>query len=117
MDLETTVLLSLVGVLALNQGVMRIGSLYRIGPLFFGLVLLDLVVGTAVLWFGLPGFEAFPPVSWVVGLLFFVHAAQDLGIRQRRLDEDRAKVEAERAGAYAALARRLDDPAPAAGEE
>jgi len=109
MDYETTVLLSLVGVLALNQGVMRIGSLYRIQAVFYGLILVDLGVGSGVLWFGLPGFEAFPPVSWVVGLLFFVHSAQNLGIRQRRLDEARQANEAERAAAFADLAQRLDD--------
>lgn len=108
MDFDTTVLLSLVGVLALNQGVMRIGSLYRVDAVFYALVLLDWIVGTAVLWFGLPGFERFPPVSWVLGLLFFVHTAQNLAIRQRRLDADRRRADSERAEAMSALAARLD---------
>lgn len=108
MDLNTAVLIGVVSVLALNQVVMRVGDLYRINPVFYGLWLLDLGVGSLILWFGLPGFEHLLPVSWVVGLMFFVHAAQNLSVRSRRLAADLREREEARLERYAGLAERLD---------
>lgn len=87
MDLSTATLFAVVAVLAVNQAVMRVEALSRHPLVFWATWLLDLGMGTAILALGLPGFEDVPPVSWVVGLLFFVHAAQNVAVRQRRLRE------------------------------
>ena len=101
MDLNTSVLLALIGMLALNQALMRIPSLEQRATVFWPLQVVDLVVGCGVLLFGLPGFGHAPAVRWVVGLLFIMHVAQNLKIRsdrqnrQRRVEIDAMK-EAER---------------------
>jgi len=81
MDHQTTVLLVLVALLSANQVVCRIPVLRdRFWP-FWTMQLVDLVVGTGVLVFGVPGFDHAPPVRYVVGLMFFLHIATNLKLR------------------------------------
>ncbi len=108
MDLDTAVLLGVVGVLALNQLVMRVGTLYRVDAVFYGLIVLDWLVGGSILWFGLPGFDAFPAVPVVLGLLFFLHSAQNLNLRRRRWDAARSRHEHAQSDRLAEAAARLD---------
>ena len=82
MDLDVAVLLGIVGVMAANQLIMRVGALTARPLVFWPLQLVNLVVGTAILVLGLPGFEAWPVVSWLVGLLFFLHIVQNNSARQ-----------------------------------
>ncbi len=97
MDLNTSVLLGLVAILALNQALVRIPALERRSTLFWGLQFLDIFIGSAVLIFGLPGFEHAPAVGWVVGLLFVMHVAQNMKIRSdRKQEERRAMIDEER---------------------
>jgi len=101
MDLPTTVLLALVTMLALNQVVVRIESLEKREYVFWPLQFIDLLAGCGILIFGLPGFSNAPAISWVVGLLFIMHVAQNLKIRSdrknaERRDEIDAMKEAER---------------------
>ena len=76
MDIPTTVLLGVVAVLAINQLVMRIPRL-RVA-LFWPVQIFLLLLGTVILIIGLPGYEDIPIISWVVGLLFFLHIARSL---------------------------------------
>ena len=98
MDLSTTVLLALIGMLGLNQALMRIGSLEKRPYVFWPLQIMDLVVGCGVLLVGLPGFDHAPAIRWVVGLLFIMHVAQNLKIRSDRQNrERRAEIDAMKA--------------------
>ncbi len=98
MDLSLAVFLGLVAVLACNQAVMRVERIGRIPAVFWGTTLLDLLVGVGVLFFGLPGFEAIPAVTWVIGLVFILHVAQNLGANaQWRREDRRAEIDALRA--------------------
>lgn len=89
MDLSTTVLLALVAMLGLNQALMRIPALERRSLVFWPLQFLDLAVGIGVLVLGLPGYGHAPAISWVVGLLFIMHVAQNLKIRSDRQNRAR----------------------------
>ena len=95
MDFETTVLFVIVGLLGANQAVSRLPALRDRSPVFWGMQFVNLGVGTSVLVFGLPGFEHFPPIRYVVGLMFFLHIATNMQARthaeQRRLDDARAE--------------------------
>lgn len=93
---DVVVLFALMGLLALNQVVMRVPALFTRAWVFFGLVSVDILAGTAVIVWGLPGFAHLPAVSWVMGLMFFLHAAQDLAIRQKRLALQAEEVAEER---------------------
>lgn len=110
MDLGTAALFAIVALLGINQVVLRVPALLRSRAVFFGLLVLEIAMGSAILVLGLPGFEGVPGVTWAVGLLFFLHVAQNLGYRGRRL---RALAEAD-AGARreraAAIAQRVVDP-------
>ena len=92
MDLSTGLLLGVVAVLAINQAVMRIDRLREDDRVYWAVQFLDLAVASAVILLGLPGFEPFPAVSVVVGLLFVLHVAQNYNTRaqmaRRRRDED-----------------------------
>ncbi len=89
MDFSTAVLFSLVALIGANQVVVRIPAVRRIERLFWGLVFADLVAGVGVLVFGLPGYEAFPAVSWVVGLLFVMHIALNLQLHNQWVQNER----------------------------
>ena len=103
-------LFTVVVVLGLNQLVMRVPALYRRGWVFYALLLVELGVGGAILGLGLPGFEDMRPVSLAVGLMFFVHAAQNLGVRRRLLEEALRESDAEdRAAREAEIAAKLAD--------
>ena len=97
MDRETAVLLALVGVLAVNQAVMRTPRLQRDDRVYWTVQFMDLLMAGAVIGFGLPGFDHLPAVSVVVGLLFVMHVAQNHSARSKREEaERRERVHAER---------------------
>lgn len=111
MDLSTAVLFGVVGLLALNQVVARVPSLLRRDAVFFSLLVVLLAAGTLILSQGLPGFEDMPAVSFVVGLMFFLHVAQDLALRNRLLARARASAQdAQEARAAALGAQVVDHP-------
>ncbi len=95
MDLSTGVLLGLVALMAINQAMMRVDALFNRDLVFFGVQILNTTVGSAVLIYGLPGFEHIPVVNWMVGLLFVMHVATNLNARARRSSEDREDERAE----------------------
>lgn len=96
MDLSTAVLFALVALIGVNQVVVRSRLARDHSRVFWGVTVLDLLVGIGVLVLGLPGFEAMPAVSWVVGLLFVMHVAQNLMLRNDWEQADRDAARAER---------------------
>ncbi len=54
-----------------NQLVMRVAGLKSHAMVFWSLQLMNVLIGTCVIVFGLPGFEQLPVVRWFIGLLFF----------------------------------------------
>ena len=103
MDVGTATILGLVGLMSLNQAVMRQERLARTPLIFWGVQFLDLALASAVLFYGLPGYERFPAVSVVVALLFVFHVAQNHTLKAR-LDAEERNEEAE---AIREEARRL----------
>lgn len=107
MDLSTGLLFAVVAVLAINQAAMRVERLRGDDRVYWAVQIIDLVMASVVILFGLPGFEAFPAVPVVVGLLFLLHVAQNYNARAKdrasERAEERAAIEAE---AEARRARR-----------
>ena len=90
----TGALLAVVFVMACNQLVMRVGALKGHPAFFYPLQLLNLLAAAALIWFGLPGLDHLPIVSWLVALLFLFHSLQNSTHRARWLRE-RFKAERE----------------------
>ena len=80
MDLSTQALLGVVATMALNQLVIRLGGV-TIRWIFWPAQLINLGVGTAILAYGMPGFEQMPAVSWFLGLVFFLRVLQNNHVR------------------------------------
>jgi uncharacterized membrane protein len=99
----------LVVLLGLNQLVARVPAFTLRPWLFWPVIFLDLVVGSYVLAVGLPGFEHIPPVSWVVGLLFFLHIGQDLKLRVAHQQEAHREARATRLERAAELREQIVD--------
>lgn len=119
MDLSTGVILGVVAIMGINQLVMRVVGLYGRAAVYWSVQLLNLLVGTALLVWGLPGFEQYPAVSWLLGLLFFFRIAQNNHLRVKWLGERRTADRSEReAQIRAALeAGRAGSTAEAGTEE
>ena len=96
MDLSTAILFSLVAVIGANQVIVRSRYARELPRVFWTLTIVDLLLGIGVLVIGLPGFEATPTVNWVVGLLFVMHVAQNLMLRNAWVQADREAARAER---------------------
>ena len=97
----------LIAVMAVNQLVMRVGGLKARALVFYGLQLMNLIVGTGLLWFGMPGFEDWPAVGWMIGLLLFFRVVQNNMSRAEWLREDtEADAKDERRAAIAEALRR-----------
>jgi len=105
-DLNVIAILVVVGVMAVNQLVMRVGGLYARAMIFYGLQAVNVIMGTGLILWGLPGFEQWPVVSWIIGLLFFFRTVQNNNLRARwlreRLLEEREQREREIRAALAA---------------
>lgn len=91
MDLSTSVLLGVVGLLAINQLLVRVAELASIRWLFYLVQLANLAVGTLVLALGLPGFEEMRAVTWFIGLMFFWRVIQNNRLRVERLEGELAE--------------------------
>ena len=100
MDLNTAILFALVAIIGANQVLVRSRAARDSDKVFWALTGGDLVLGVLVLVVGLPGFEGMPVASYVVGLLFVMHVAQNLMLRnewaQAARDEARAERDEER---------------------
>ncbi len=111
MDVGTSALFLVVSVLATNQLVMRARVLYVHDAVFWSLEGLNIACGLFILVRGLPGFHHAPAVGFVVGLLFVLHAAQNLQMRARVLSElAQEEVVARQARAAELRAHLTDDP-------
>lgn len=94
--MSTGTLFGLVALIGVNQVAVRTRAARDTPLLFWGLTLTDLILGTAVAFLGLPGFERLPAVGWVVGLLLILHVAQNLALRGEWEQEAREDARAER---------------------
>ena len=103
LDWETGVLFAVIGVMVGNQLVMRVSALRGRRLFFWTLQAINLGTGTAVVAFGLPGFDSYRVVSWIVGMLFFFRVVQNNNLRaawirasrdQERVAENRRTMEA-----------------------
>ena len=77
MDLSLWVLFGVVALLGMNQLLVRVLRMRTLSVSFWFLQLVNIVVGSGILWKGLPGFEDIPVISWAVGLLVFLHVAEN----------------------------------------
>jgi hypothetical protein len=102
LDLNTTIVLLIVLILAMNQAVMRIPRYGRDERVFWSVQFFDLAMASIVLFYGIPGLEAYPAVPVVVSLLFVMHVAQNHNMRAnwqaelRSEEGDAIRAEAER---------------------
>ncbi|MCB9665169.1 MAG: hypothetical protein H6732_13750 [Alphaproteobacteria bacterium] len=104
------VLFAVVILIAANHLVLRVERLVRSDLAFWSVCTLDVLAGTAVLGVGLPGLEAVRPASWVLGLLLFLHVAQNVSVRGRILGRLRdAEEDARRLRAEALRSRVRED--------
>jgi hypothetical protein len=90
-DIGVIAILAVVGAMAVNQLVMRVGALYARAALFYSLQLVNVILGTGLILWGLPGFEQWPVVSWIIALLFFFRTVQNNNMRARWLREEQLK--------------------------
>jgi hypothetical protein len=104
MDVDAVPLLIVVGVLAANQVVMRVGALRSRAAVFWSVQALNAAVGAGLIWFGLPGFEHLTVIGWVIGLLFFLKVMQNNQARARFLQ---AELDEGKQGKAAQIRRAL----------
>lgn len=83
MDLNTALLVGLATVFAINQVAMRVERFARDPRVFWGVQVLDILVAGGLILVGLPGFERFPLVPPLMGLMLVMHAAQNHQIRAK----------------------------------
>jgi hypothetical protein len=95
MDPSTRIILSVALLLALNNAIVRLPWLKDRELLFWAVQILDVVACCALILYGIPGFEEIPIISWMLGLLFLLHVAQNLRWRARRRREHRVSDETE----------------------
>lgn len=88
---SNTVFLLLIGLIAANQLVMRLGALRSRAAVFWSLQAVNILVMTYVLGWGLPGFERWPVVHWLIGLLVMLRIIQNNGLRAQFVREQRAQ--------------------------
>lgn len=81
MDDSTTILFGVVALIAVNQAMMRLGALKGRSWFFWSIQVVNIVTGSMLIWFGLPGLESVRPVSYVVALLFFFRTVQNTNAR------------------------------------
>ena len=114
MDLSTWILFGVVAVLGINQAVMRVERLQDDDRVYFAVQIVDLLMASGCILIGLPGFDAFPAVPVVVGLLILLHVAQNYNARAHRQREaraeERAEIEAEAARRRAAREAQEEGP-------
>jgi len=108
MDDSTMVLLGVVGVITANQLVLRVGALRSRAVIFWALQVLNMVVIVYLMVWRLPGFEGFPIMSWVLGLLLAFRVIQNNGLRSRYLRIEQKNEQAARRRQASALLDGLD---------
>ncbi len=96
MDLSTALILGVAGILGMNQMIFRLPGWETRRAVFWSLQGLNLVIITALLAIGIPGFQgATKVVNWVLGLLLVHHVISNNGrlaaaLRDGRTESDTA---------------------------
>lgn len=93
MDASLWALFGVIGIMAGNQLVMRLAGLKGNRFVFYPLQLVNLLAGAAVFWFGLPGFDAWPVIGWMIGLLLFFRVVQNNSARVEWLNQRQQEAE------------------------
>ena len=88
MDVSLYALFGVAAALGVNQMLLRVSIFRESQAGFLAVQSLNITMSVFILVFGLPGYAEQPAVSWVVGLLFLVHAGQN-GRMQSRWDRSR----------------------------
>jgi hypothetical protein len=85
--------------------------------LFWTVQVLNVLVGTAILMWGVPGFQQLASVSWMLGLLLFLHVAQNTRwLAERRREEQLSARQEGRASAIRAALMNSGTEPPAEGQ-
>ncbi len=107
LDYEVAVVLGVVAAMAANQLVMRVAGLKARRGVFWALQGMNLLVGSVVVIYGLPGLPRV--VAWFVALLFFFRTVVNNNNRLAWLEEQQREAHdadgAKREALRAALAR------------
>ena len=97
MDVSLYALFGVVAALSINQMLLRVSIFRESQRGFLAVQSLNITMSVFILVFGLPGYSDQPAVSWVVGLLFLVHAGQNGRMqgtwernRRQRIAEERS---------------------------
>ncbi|MFT7518218.1 MAG: hypothetical protein ACI9MC_000348 [Kiritimatiellia bacterium] len=85
MPSTTLLFLLIVGLIAVNQLVMRVAALRGSPWAFWTVQVLNLTIACGILLWGLPGFDHMPFIKWIFGLLLIFRIVQNNGIRSRYL--------------------------------
>jgi type VI protein secretion system component VasK len=103
---STLAFLVIVAIIAANQAVLRVAALRRTPWIFWTLQALNLAIACWFLLAGVPGFDDWPLVSWILALLLILRIIQNNLIRTRYLRQAR---EEEIREAKKAEARRISE--------
>lgn len=87
MELSDLALPLVIGAMAANQLVMRVHAMKGSPWIFWPLQLLNLAVGSLLILVGLPGFDAYPVIRWILALFFFFRVVLNNNERQKWLLE------------------------------
>jgi hypothetical protein len=115
MDVSLYSLFGVTIVLAVNQLLLRIAVFRESRTGFLSVQSLNITMSVFVLVLGLPGYDDQPAVSWVVGLLFLVHAGQNGRLQdkwERRRRERSVEERAELADSIRQALRRSESESP-----
>jgi len=106
MDDASRVLFLLVVLISLNQLFARVPALHNGAWSYLMVQIINLSAATAVIVFGLPGFEDLSMVRWLLGLLLFWHVARNNFTYREARHKHRLR---KRAQTRQAIVRALDD--------
>ena len=96
MDVSLYSLFGVAAVLGVNQLLLRIVLFRESRTGFLMVQSLNITMSVFVLVLGLPGYDSQPAVSWVVGLLFLVHAGQNGHLQDKWERRRRQRIVEER---------------------
>lgn len=117
MDLATSALLGFVGVIALNELIMRVGVLRAQPVLFWSLQVINMGIASYLILLGLPGFEDRPMAGWVIALLLVFRMMRNNTVRAQIARRRREEAREERKARAEALTAALDAGAQERSDE
>ncbi len=91
MTYSDTIFFGTISILAINIFVSRMHGWEKKMWLFLAVQCLNLVIGSLLIWFGIPEFNqnGMEIVNWILGLIFFYHVIQNNRSLQNLKRQDR----------------------------